>query len=103
MTPEKRDELKKTAEFVKAHVQRTRMCSLDEVDCLARGVLALLAENEAQAAEIQRLCEAMDAAGHCLGSGMHIAAEVLLTRAIAGESVTPANPESKTSAPPRAG
>lgn len=55
LTTEKRDELKKTAEFVKAHVQRTRMCSLDEVDCLARGVLALLADNEAQAAEIQRL------------------------------------------------
>lgn len=73
LNDEKRAELKTTAEFVKAHVQRTRMASLDEVDLLARGVLALLEENErlreAFAGEAPDTAEAVIAAlGDCLDS-----------------------------------
>jgi hypothetical protein len=59
LTEERREELRRIATFAKEHVQRTRMISLDEVDMLARGVLALLDErpSPADAGAIQAVSE----------------------------------------------
>jgi hypothetical protein len=67
LTEEQRETLRGTAEFVKAHVQRSRMASLDEVDMLARGVLSLLDERTPPAEPVFTAAQVRERAKQIIG------------------------------------